>query len=1343
MEGFELGRLSPIAFERLIRALCFANMGPAGTVYSAGADGGRDFTYEGKIKGYEAKDWNGYLIIQCKFKDQSSSKIDDITWLKTQLDEELAKFLQPGLRLRKPDYYVLATNIQLSGADGVSNRRTGKSRRGGLTKIADLFAGWKEKLQIKDFDVWPHDKIADLLIAQPEIRQTYAQWITSGDVLAKTLQHFTSIRPDFGDVAVRYIKNSLQRDQYVRLRDAGSVSDLQIRTSQVIVDLPLANGDRPYTTHFLEEEEISFEEDEEANSENAIAQLVERAREKLDAETLVADEDLGDGSARLTRNKVVLMGGPGQGKSTVSLFLTQLLRAGILSQQHNLRRDPATKRLVAEILGRAESEQISTSFPPRFPCHISLPRYADAISAARESKNRLPSILTHLATEIGNSADLEIDRSDLRNWLRSYPWMLVLDGLDEVPPSGERPAVLEAIKVFLTEVSEVNADILIVVTTRPQGYNKDLSEELWEHWQLADLKPDQALRYAQAFGQARYPDDSLRREEVHRSLEKAASQAATARLMVTPLQVTILHFIVDTGGGVPTARWTLFNEYFEVLKKREKSKGGELQRILERHSLHLGPIHYRAGLVLQTDSEHSGGAGSTFTQDRLRHLIRNYLGSEGFVDPELHHRVEELMKLATDRLVLLSQQIEGTVSFEVRSLQEFMAAAALTSGDQEIMELRLSHIAGNSHWRHVFQIAASRCFADDSFHYRRATITQIARQMDSLEPDMTAGNGARLAVDLLFDGIALDQPNFRRPLIRHALEQLDLGSTAVDDRLASVCDATASDIVREVTSRKILEGKPTSTLSAWKLLFQISQLGQSWADDIIVQFWPRVDRLDSELIEKIAFPLGSQRVADLLANAFAKDGPTSGLQSQQLSDRLLVRNKRDERIDYSRLRAMNFTSLYYGDVLDRKDCAILRDLFPSAYHTVRFVSIANANAFSKFDGRDFSTEPWRFIRGVKRFTEEPNRQTLASCIRDYQFNKGAPSIWNFLPWPISIALSEASTQDDLQRISNEIGEGKRGDVEEWIAAEKRWEKSGITQDDLYPDSRGHWLSAEIARRGIPSWVIAYDRVRATDLSLAKFLLSKAKTIKQSKIATLLKMTADIEIFFNSRKDSWTASDLEFALDRMSDPSYQFQQGFSQVLSAVPPALYSDPGTVAKMAALMVRLPNFEFHDHGVNQIILDVYKLNPTDVRLFYPVVRASAADDTSTAAAYLKQISATDIAGISDIHGRHAILAARLIYGHNKSEDLDVLLETKVPEDLLLSVLSTEHAPLDDRLRLLTLVVNKLRGKGSSDWKAYVAPMRRALDSRKSELTNLEVWTRLKLPSESFDLLLPVAGLS
>jgi hypothetical protein len=98
VEGFDLGRLNPISFERLVRALCFAKMGPAGTVYSSGPDGGRDFTYEGSIAGYEGKNWNGYLVFQAKFKDPILSQTDDIKWLKSELDGELKKYSLGGRR---------------------------------------------------------------------------------------------------------------------------------------------------------------------------------------------------------------------------------------------------------------------------------------------------------------------------------------------------------------------------------------------------------------------------------------------------------------------------------------------------------------------------------------------------------------------------------------------------------------------------------------------------------------------------------------------------------------------------------------------------------------------------------------------------------------------------------------------------------------------------------------------------------------------------------------------------------------------------------------------------------------------------------------------------------------------------------------------------------------------------------------------------------------------------------------------------------------------------------------------------------------------------------------------
>jgi hypothetical protein len=1334
VEGFDLGRLNPISFERLVRALCFAKMGPAGTVYSSGPDGGRDFTYEGSIAGYEGKNWNGYLVFQAKFKDPILSQTDDIKWLKSELDGELKKYTRAGSRLRKPEYYILATNVRLSGADGLSKKKTGRQRKGGMTKAAELFGPWKQKLKLKDFDIWPHDKIVDLLAGHPDIRHAYAQWITSGDVLSKALHHFTATRANFAEVTTRSLKNSLQRDQFVRLKDAGSVGDLHIRTSQVIVDLPLVS-EQPKHIFRPMSEEVLFEgpDDDEIPAANAIAELVERAREKLDPETQLEDSEEPDRRDRQqSRNRIVLLGGPGQGKSTISLFLTQLFRAAILKRQTTLRRDQSMNKLVAEILKRAEGELISIFFPPRFPCHVALPRFADVISAARLNDMRPPSLLSHIAAEWGAAGDDDVDRSDLRNWLRDYPWLLVLDGLDEVPPTGERPAVLDAINSFLTEVNEVNADILVLVTTRPQGYNKDLDEKVWEHWRLADLQPEQAIRYAKAFGEARYPDDSLRREEVHASLVKAAAQPATARLMTSPLQVTILHFIVDTGGGVPTARWTLFNEYFEVLKKREKAKGGELQKILERHWGHLGPIHHRAGLVLQTDSEHAGGAGSRFTQARLRSLIHNYLSSEGFVGSDLLQRVDELMQLAINRLVLLSQQVEGTISFDVRSLQEFMAAAAITSGDQPEMDGRLSHVAGHSHWRHVFQIAASRCFADDSFHYRRPIITQITRQMDTTEPDMVSRNGARLALDLLADGVALDHPNFRRPLLQHALEQLDLGAQVLDERLAKVCDDSVADLVRDELSHRIVEGNQANALCAWKLLFQISQLGAVWADDLIVQLWPADGKIDADAWDEIGVPLGSQRVADHLAGALSEAGPTLGLFVYGFAQRL-TRVKRDERIDYSRLRKMNFADI----APHTKECALLRADFPNAYK-VRFVSIQSK--VNGFEGPDFSNASWELVRRIKEFTRSPNKNSLASCVRAFSNTKiGSLRVLSrILPWPIATLLREAVGVEHLRKIASEVEEGMRGDLDQWVEAEKRWSGVGLVKDDFDAATADGWFGADIGRRGAPLWLEGPDRNQPPKLALVRQLLAISRQVQNRKMAAALFDTVGMLVMFTRQVPS-SESDIEISLDCILCSSVRYPHAALELAIRTNERMWTVRAIADKLGKVLSLVDMYDVHHPAIRDNLLKALEHDPSLESLYYPVALVLCAEEIDKER-LLKIFSKVEpVSGESNLYFRLAAAVVRLIDCPDLDECVEEVLDILERSSLLSALLFGELLDVQRRLDILTIIIKKLRERNSPKWRDFIPLARKGLDSRKSDLTNSTVWNALKLPRESFEILLPV----
>lgn len=347
--------------------------------------------------------------------------------------------------------------------------------------------------------------------------------------------------------------------------------------------------------------------------------------------------------------------------------------------------DPQVRDVIPEIIRRAREQNLSIDLPRQFPIHLSLPMYADRISDTKHRQEGPPSLLSHIAYMIGRDADDEVNRDDLRAWLKVYPWLVILDGLDEVPASGERSAVIEAINGFLSEIAGAGADAMVIVTSQPQGYNNDLDERYWARWQLADLDLELAVKYAEALSLAQYPLDRDRRNRTLSALKRAMEHPATARLMVSPLQVTILHIIIDGGGSAPVGRWALFNEYFQILKKREKSKGGPIQAVLEKNWDHIDPVHYQAGLVLQTESEAAGAAGAHFTLKRLKSLIKAFLRSIDYSKHETELRADELGNLAVNRLVLMSMrqqgrtEAEGLITFDVRSLQEFMAAAELTT----------------------------------------------------------------------------------------------------------------------------------------------------------------------------------------------------------------------------------------------------------------------------------------------------------------------------------------------------------------------------------------------------------------------------------------------------------------------------------------------------------------------------------------------------------------------------------------------------------------------------------------------------------------------------------------
>lgn len=177
---YDLTRLGSREFEHLTQALAVKILGAGVGVFGAGPDGGREATYQGRsaIGPATGQEWEGYHVVQAKFRERPVGNPDDGRWFVQQVREELKRWADPASARRRdgrlPAYLILATNVALSA-------RTG----GGIDTVEELIGKFAPTLGLRGWVVWHHDALCRLLDDAPGIRSTYAHMITAGDVLGR------------------------------------------------------------------------------------------------------------------------------------------------------------------------------------------------------------------------------------------------------------------------------------------------------------------------------------------------------------------------------------------------------------------------------------------------------------------------------------------------------------------------------------------------------------------------------------------------------------------------------------------------------------------------------------------------------------------------------------------------------------------------------------------------------------------------------------------------------------------------------------------------------------------------------------------------------------------------------------------------------------------------------------------------------------------------------------------------------------------------------------------------------------------------------------------------------
>lgn len=1130
---YDFSRLSTRSFEQLIQALAVAVIGPGIVVFGDGPDGGREATFDGRLPfPNSAAPWHGYGVVQAKFRQRCENSGRDGDWALAELKKELGKFSDTRRKLREPDYYVFATNVVLSPV----------AEQGGKDKVTAWLDEQKAVLGFKDYRIWDYDQLRVLLDAHEGVRTAYAAWITPGDVLAAVLKQIQPRQADFRPLMLTSLQKELLAEQYVNLGQAGHQAQDRTPLAQVFVDLPI---------NLPVENGFPF-------AVNAVQSLLELAAQRLDP---ASNPGKSAEYASQIPGRVVFIGGPGQGKSTLTQFLCQIHRVALLDGLALL---PEARDACELIRRQCAQENLALPAMARFPVRVELNRFATALA-----ENQVASLFDYLRQRLGRHGEQALLADDLRAWLGAYPWLLVLDGLDEVPSSSNRDQVMKAVEGFLVDAHACNADLLLLTTTRPQGYNDDFSPRYYHHHQLLALEVPQALHYAGRLIGQRWSGDADKQQMLMERMQRAGAEDATARLMRSPLQVTIMALLVESVGQPPKERWRLFNDYYQVIFRREKERNIPAAALLNTYQADIDAIHQQVGLELQKDSEQSGGTEALLPRETFAQLVARRLEKEGHGGADKERLQQDIIDAALDRLVFLVAPEQDKIGFEIRSLQEFMAAQCLMNGSDEDVRYRLRAIAPAAHWRNVFLFAAGRCFHEKQ-HLRDSLYTLCGELNESevgreLEAAILAGS--RLALDILEDGALANQPAQLKVFARLALRLLELPPCDDQRRLAQLYQPELADIFREEIEKRLAQHLLERRLGAWQTLLQLLCRNVDWAQDLAERAWP--EEAATALQIAAATVSNPENASVWLAQCWFAAIPH--LPPGEVDWDVCKKGRlADLAGDYPPpwLRALAATPL-------DNDVGIRIDGIHEDFHLTLY-EFRDAEDFTALEepATDAAHWAWGWLVAARNFSHHPSKEGLAALLERWQAataDEVEPVLGVFgqtCPWPLRACLTVVRDGVALSDIIVAVRCGDLGDGPDWMMAQQRWREHGINRGDLvYQPEAGLPFDLRIFELGFPfpgsnaRYALGDHRLEIIEALYALWDGLPVSPAKKSLAGNLLFVLGVAD----ERSISWNA----LTVSRLRDlfDSAQTEAVYVDLLRTIPEAFWQETNAATELARL--------------------------------------------------------------------------------------------------------------------------------------------------------------------------------
>lgn len=625
----------------------------------------------------------------------------------------------------------------------VAGTTTG-SGTGSIQKLKRLLKAYAKEFKIPVECWWQSDIDAEVDAAPDSLKWSYQEMLAGSDAM-RYLIHGSQIEGQAArmrDTVLQVMASQWREDAKVKFRQ---VDMDRVNVAEVFIDVNASVEPRPQQTP----------------TDRLVQRYGRAGRAPVGALAFMLRPD----SHQEPRHPLVfLLGVPGQGKSTLSQYLSQVHRAAILPGDMLAGPRPAAGEVA----------------DPKLPLRVDLEDYASWLSGQdpfgdeetrqppRRRKRGQRSLELFLADFCSaRSGGRRVSVEDVQSLLARYPVLLVLDGLDEVPGPDLRAVVVEEINAAAARMGATSRirRFQVLVTARPNA--SGLAEPDHDLFQTLRLEPLTAELQGDFISKWCNVNDihGRARRDIRRTFLSRTAIEQLAQLADNPMHLTILLFLINRKGeAVPTSLTPLYSDYMATLLDREVSRkqiDREQVPLIQEITAFLG-WHMHAGV------EADPGAGRMTRRDIETTLLLYFRETGG---PE--HLAGELLKAATDRFWALTSKVDGTFEFAVQPVREYFAARFLAEWagrdrrDPLPKQEVLRRLIGRTYWLNVAR-----------FYAGFASPNELAGLRYGLE-DAIEGNRHPLqeraaAWGLLNDGIFANTPRVQRDVARLLTDDLSV-----------------------------------------------------------------------------------------------------------------------------------------------------------------------------------------------------------------------------------------------------------------------------------------------------------------------------------------------------------------------------------------------------------------------------------------------------------------------------------------------------------------------------------------------------------------------------------------